>query len=208
VELYNKVSKTFKYDYSPVCILGEELEKWKVEIARKHVCDDIILSCFSYWYLEEVSCVPIYRNQEWFNTAKVKLELFWNDVIKYRALGIDKLREDILKEKSVKKEEKEVKRSAKKEEELKKKKKKTKDVIILDSIDKFYPQLNKKEELVISTVSEQSSTDSSEDDEEDYDKPFLTSNTSLFTEEQTVTNVVDYDSENEHNIANISLFSD
>jgi putative phage-type endonuclease len=213
VELYNKVTKAFKYDYSPVCILDEELENWKVEIARKHVTDDIILSCFSYWYLEEVSCVPIYRNQEWFNTAKVKLELFWNDVIKYRALGIDKLREDILKEKSVKKEEKDVKRSAKKEEELKKKKKKTKDVIILDSIDKFYPQLNKKEELVNSTELTQSkeltqsSTDSSED-EEDYDKPFLTASTSLFSEEQTVTNVVNYDSDNEPNMVNISLFSD
>lgn len=102
-EFYKKSSKSFFYDYSPVSLLGEDLKVWKDMIVKKHETDEIIFASFAYWYLEEVSCVPIYRNQEWFNTAKVQLEIFWNKVLKYRVLGLDKLKEDIQQEKEDKK---------------------------------------------------------------------------------------------------------
>jgi len=103
-EFYKKETKTFKYYYSPVCLFGKEMEEWKIDIFNKYKTDDMLFSCFSYWYLEEVSCVPIYRNQEWFNTSKVELEIFWNKVLKYRELGLDQLLIDIQLEKEIKKE--------------------------------------------------------------------------------------------------------
>lgn len=127
-EFYNKETKTFKYYYSPVCLFGKEMEEWKIDIVNKYKTDDMLFSCFSYWYLEEVSCVPIYRNQEWFNTSKVELEIFWNKVLKYRELGLDQLLIDIQLEKDIKKElkiEKSGKKVVKKERKVKDKPVKT-----------------------------------------------------------------------------------
>jgi hypothetical protein len=59
---------------------------------------------FDYWYLEEVSCVPIFRNQEWFNDAKFKLADFWEEVCYYREMGLDFLKETLNEEKEEKKE--------------------------------------------------------------------------------------------------------
>ncbi len=148
VEFFRKEDKTFYFDYSPVCIIGEELNSWKEEIIKKHTLNNnIMFSSFSYWYLEEVSCIPIYRNQEWFNEAKVVLSDFWNKVLKYRTLGLPKLLQDLQNEKDekkniklMKKEEAIIKKeSIKKERALKKednnkKQKKIREFIILDDI--------------------------------------------------------------------------
>jgi len=149
VEFFKKDSKSFYFDYSPVCIINEELTNWKNKIIEKHTANNsnIMYSSFSYWYLEEVSCIPIYRNQEWFNEAKVILGDFWNKVLKYRELGLPKLYEDLQNEKDekkiirlMKKEETITKKeSLKKERALKKedstkKQKKIREFIILDDI--------------------------------------------------------------------------
>ena len=133
-EFYRKNDKTFYYDYSPVCLLGEELETWKREIIKKHEGDEenknanITFSTFAYWYLEKVSCVPIYRNQEWFHQKRIDLEEFWNKVLYYRKVGLDKLKEDIQNKKNQKKNEREVKKLSKKEDDkISKKSKITKD---------------------------------------------------------------------------------
>lgn len=131
-EFYKKSNKSFIYKYSPVCLLGEDLKEWKCNIKKyeneneNDENDEIIFASFSYWYLEEVSCVPIYRNQEWFNSAKVELEIFWKKVLKYRDLGLDKLKEDLQQEKDDKKNIKlQIKEEKEKEKETLKKKRKT-----------------------------------------------------------------------------------
>jgi hypothetical protein len=120
-EFYRKNDKTFYYDYSPVCLLGEELEKWKSNIIKKHEGEDtnnnITFSTFAYWYLEKVSCVPIYRNQEWFHQKRVDLEEFWNKVLHYRKVGLNKLKEDLQDKKNQKKNERDAKKSSKKDDE-------------------------------------------------------------------------------------------
>ena len=178
-EFYKKDQKKFYYDYSPVCIIGEELEIWKKNIIEKHVNDNIVFSCFSYWYLQEVSCVPIYRNQEWFQKAKIELEIFWNEVLKYRGLGLEKLKEDLL----IKKNNIKTEKLAKKEESIKKKvktvpssTKKTKDVIILD----FYSvEKKEKNNIEIEKNNESSSEDSSNDEYEDI---VFNTNVSMFSD--------------------------
>jgi putative phage-type endonuclease len=179
-EFYNKDSKKFYYDYSPVCIIGEELENWKKSILEKHISENIIFSCFSYWYLEEVSCVPIYRNQEWFQKAKIELEKFWNEVLKYRKLGLEKLKEDIQTKKNIIKNEKLVK----KEESVKKKvkttttsTKKTKDVIILD-----YYSIEKKEKNKMEIDIQKNNESSEDSSNDDYDDVIFNTNVSMFSD--------------------------
>lgn len=198
-EFYKKSTKTLFYEYSPVCLMNNELEYWKNNIINKYDNnDDIIFSCFSYWYLEEVSCVPIYRNQEWFNKSKIELELFWNKVLKYRELGLDKLIYDINQEKEEKKNIKlELKNITKKTKEPKestsKRQKKIKEFIILDD--------NKMVVEDISTISS--------DDE------FITnSKISMFTEisednsnEFITTEINDDDSNYFVTNSNISMFT-
>ena len=188
IEFYNRDTKTFVFYYSPVCIIGQDLEKWKNDMILKYQNENIVFSYFYYWYLEKISCIPIYRNQEWFNIAKIELEDFWNSVLKYRKLGLDKLQEDInenkiksqeekIREKERLKEEKKVENDKKKKEEDKKKreskkndvKNKKKDCIILD----YYTNKNNK------TI-----TDSSDDmDIDNYnDDLILNSSVSMFSD--------------------------
>ena len=134
-EFYKKDDPTRKkfYQYSGVSLLGDELENWKKSIKAKYESDsNIIFDCFSYWYLKDVSCVPIYRNHIWFHQSKPILETFWNLVLKYRSLGLTKLTEDIVLKKAIKKSQRDEKRDAKKKEADEKKYKKIRDFISLD----------------------------------------------------------------------------
>ena len=99
IQFYRKNNKTFYYKYSPVNIIGNELEKWKMDTISNETSDNVIYSQIYYWYLKETSCIPIYRNQEWFHSNKHVFEVFWNTVLKYRELGIDALKRDVETEK-------------------------------------------------------------------------------------------------------------
>ncbi len=105
---YDMVENKEYYEYSPIGILGEELKAWKNEIKSKYRHQSrYVLNEFTYWFLERVSCIPIYRNQEWFYKASKELEEFWNQVCYYRSVGPDKLKEDLQKIKDDKNSEKE-----------------------------------------------------------------------------------------------------
>jgi len=191
-EFYKKNSKSYFYEYSPVCIINNDLDVWKENIIGKYNEDNnIIFSCFSYWYLEEVSCVPIYRNQEWFNKVKPELESFWNKVLKYRELGLDKLLSDINDEKEGKKKLKNELKGITKSDVKGKKQKMIKDFIILDdktssSDDDYKDEFDNKTNISLFT-------------ENDYKDEFNNkTNISLFTD--------DYQDEF-NNKTNISLFS-
>lgn len=186
-EYYRKKEKTYFYEYSPVCIMGEELDNWKKTMLNKHRSNDnLLFSTFTYWYLQDVSCVPIYRNQEWFNNiAKPTLTEFWNNVLKYRELGLETLKLDIQNKKLDKKREKEeVKKSSKKvsknSSESSKKQKQIKDFINLDDI---ITSSTKSRSASSSTTN--SSYDYNEDDNTLLSgKSFFSNNDSNITEEK------------------------
>ena len=136
-ELLNKETKSFFYEYGPIGFVGDELESWKNSIKNKYENhESIIFSSFDYWFLEEVSCVPIYRNQEWFQEAKVKLEEFWNQVVHYRKLGLPQLKADLDAAKEEKKKEKlRIKEEKEKIKEETKKQRKIKEYITFDDLD-------------------------------------------------------------------------
>jgi len=155
-EYYKKNDKTFFFEYIPICIIENDLDEYKKRYSNKYIdSPDIIFSSFYYWYLEEVSCVPIYRNQEWFQKSRIELEFFWNKVLKYRELGLDKLREDIQKEKDDKKEDKKREKENTKKDDNKKQKK-IKEFINLTEI--------KNETIIEMNNSTEISSDSDSDD--------------------------------------------
>ncbi len=96
--LYDMKNNKEFFEYSPIGILGEELKEWKNEIKAKYRHQSqYVLNDFSYWFLHHVSCIPIYRNQEWFYKVSKEIEEFWNQVCYYRSVGADKLKEDLQK---------------------------------------------------------------------------------------------------------------
>lgn len=101
LELFNKETKIFSFQYSPLGIIGIELENWINNILNKFNKENniFIISTISYWYLVKISCVPIYRNQEWFNSNLNLLKNFWDEILYWRKNGIEKLEEKINLEK-------------------------------------------------------------------------------------------------------------
>jgi putative phage-type endonuclease len=121
--LYDMKNNKEFFEYSPIGIIGQELKDWKNEMLSKYRHQSqYVLSEFSYWFLHHASCIPIYRNQEWFYKASKELKEFWEQVCYYRSVGPDKLKEDLQKIKTDKLVEKEqIKEEKEKEKEKNKK---------------------------------------------------------------------------------------
>jgi putative phage-type endonuclease len=81
------------YDYLPINLTYNEYKDWKEE----HNKNPHLIG-YDYWYLDKISCKPIYRNHEWFRNVKDKLELFWSKVEKYKNSNLNTLRLDIEEE--------------------------------------------------------------------------------------------------------------
>lgn len=176
-EFYIAQQEKYIYFYAPVNIIGDKLETWKKEIQEAHEVitddskDNIILSSFDYWYLEEVSCVPIFRNQEWFNEAKLKLGDFWEEVLYYREMGLDFLKDELNSQKEEKRRIREEKRDQKKKEADSKKQKKIKDFINLnDDSDENKSQDNKTDNKT--TVHKEDKSEDSSEQEDLFDSVF------------------------------------
>lgn len=143
-EFYHRSDKSFFNKYSNVGINGEQLEEWKKKVVNENTDNNIMFYRFCYWQLIEVSCIPIYRNHEWFQKSKPILENFWSMVLKYRKLGLNKLREDIATGKIKENDEviltnndiseKRVSKPTKKTEQSSKKQKNMKEYIVLDNV--------------------------------------------------------------------------
>ena len=89
----NRKTGLVEYNYSPINMSYIDLQKWKIEHNR-----NIYLVGYDYWYVDKISCRPIYRNYEWFRNVKDKLELFWNKVQKYKNTNLNTLKNDIEEE--------------------------------------------------------------------------------------------------------------
>lgn len=116
VEYYKKDSKSLKFDYLPLGLMGKELDEAIEKSKEKFLNDNIIFSGVDYWYLKEVSCIPIYRNQEWFHSKIPTFREFWDKVVKYRELGGEACQEYVKEQKELKKLMRKQKRAALKAE--------------------------------------------------------------------------------------------
>lgn len=104
MEYYNKKTKKLEFDYLKIGAIGDELDKFISESKNKHKKkEELIFASISYWGLIQISNIPIYRNQEWFNSKVPVLRNFWNDVILYRTKDMKELEKYIDSKKKIKK---------------------------------------------------------------------------------------------------------
>jgi putative phage-type endonuclease len=142
VEFFKVESKSKFFAYVPIGLNREELEEWVRNEKSKYDNDDnVIYAGITYWKLTQVSCIPIYRNQEWFNEVTPKFQSFWNLVLRFREEGVDACKKYI---DNVKAENRGKKRHVPHDHEVKTVKRKEKKK-------KASPKKKKKEEVMIDT---------------------------------------------------------
>lgn len=76
-----------KYEYAPLNIDINIFNMWEKEITQKNANNNYKWFSNIYWKLEEVSCVMVTRNREWFNKAIIEIENIWNIIKKEKQDG-------------------------------------------------------------------------------------------------------------------------
>ena len=92
LEYFNRETTKMEFLYLPLETTIEELEEHKLN--NKFTNDNYLYSSTSYWILKSISCIPIYRDQEWFDNALPKFKKFWDKVLHYREVGYDKFEKE------------------------------------------------------------------------------------------------------------------
>lgn len=103
IELYNISEKKAQYMYCPYDMLKnlKNFNKWEEETINNSLLDEKLdYIGTTYWKLDEYSNILVKRDKKWFMEAYIKIEQFWNDVLKYRKDGVQEL---LPKEKTKKK---------------------------------------------------------------------------------------------------------
>ena len=75
------------YEYAPFNSTKEENEKWQDAIMDKHAGISWVKNI--YWKLEEVSCVLVNRQPDWFHNVLPEFREVWNTIEKERISGYE-----------------------------------------------------------------------------------------------------------------------
>ena len=73
------------YEYMPFQCTETENEQWQEQMMKKH--EKLTWNKNEYWYLDEVSCVLVLRNNTWFNGVVGEYKDIWDTVVKERVTG-------------------------------------------------------------------------------------------------------------------------
>ena len=73
-----------KYEYSPWNINKKEYLKWEEEVLNNNKKKEFNWFKNIYWKLDEISCVLVERNKNWFNKSKKILSIFWEELTKLK----------------------------------------------------------------------------------------------------------------------------
>jgi putative phage-type endonuclease len=78
------------YRYMPLSIPVEKeaVDEW-IQKTRDELHETHVLYEAQYWYLEEMSCVLVKRNREWFKAIVPKIQNTWNIIEKERVEGYE-----------------------------------------------------------------------------------------------------------------------
>ncbi len=89
----DKTTTDLTHKYAKLGINRDEYLKW-FEQEKEKVLENkkMIYVETTYWKLMEVSCVPIYRDQKWFEDNLPELQKFWDQVLHYRKVGTDEIK--------------------------------------------------------------------------------------------------------------------
>lgn len=81
-----------KYEYAPLNIDNNIFKLWEKEITEINMANNYQWFSNIYWKLDEVSCVLVARNKEWFKKAIIEIENTWNIIQKEKQDESYKLR--------------------------------------------------------------------------------------------------------------------
>jgi putative phage-type endonuclease len=76
------------YVYMPLDVPIEETTQWIAD-KRHELRDEYVLYKTNYWYLQEISCVIVQRNRDWFQAAVPSFISIWNTIERERVSGYD-----------------------------------------------------------------------------------------------------------------------
>ena len=76
------------YVYMPLDVPMEETAQW-IAKKRQELSDEYVLYRTNYWYLQEISCVLVQRNREWFQVAVPSFIFIWETIERERVSGYD-----------------------------------------------------------------------------------------------------------------------
>ena len=79
------------YVYMPldVPLYETDINSWINTQKETMNADNRVLFSIKYWYLDEISCVYIPRNQVWFSNAVPRIQEIWDTIIKERIEGYE-----------------------------------------------------------------------------------------------------------------------
>jgi len=86
-----KLSNTPSYVYMPLSVPLDKhsVEFWTDEQRKNMIPENKVLFARNYWYLDQISCVLIQRNREWFATAVPIIQQVWDTIVKERVEGYE-----------------------------------------------------------------------------------------------------------------------
>jgi putative phage-type endonuclease len=74
------------YEYMPIDIHISQVGDW-IKNKREELQEEYVLYRTDYWYLDQISCVLVQRNREWFNAAVPRFVSIWETIEKERVSG-------------------------------------------------------------------------------------------------------------------------
>ncbi len=92
-ELYDKTINNYKYIYKTDELSEENIKKWASDELNKIIYDNNIEYIgITYWFIDKYDIILVKRDKKRFDEMlKPKIDIFWNEVLKYRELGYESL---------------------------------------------------------------------------------------------------------------------
>lgn len=87
VIMYFDLSGIPHYEYCPFNASKEEFDIWEEEMMKKN--NDKCFVRYIGWRLENVSCVTVPRNRQWFNEVLPEFQELWNTILDERISGYE-----------------------------------------------------------------------------------------------------------------------
>ena len=92
-------TNTFFYRYSPLGIMPNKIDAWRVK-SEESIKKETIKEGFNdvrirpvYWYAKKYSCIRVYKDSNWITNHIAEFHRFWRTIEYYRETGVEKLEE-------------------------------------------------------------------------------------------------------------------
>ena len=75
------------YEYAPFGCTEPEFNAWEQTIMEKHSGQSWMQNL--YWYMDQISCILVLRNKQWYNAALPTLDKLWDTIEKEKISGYE-----------------------------------------------------------------------------------------------------------------------